>query len=149
MPENLDGLLVIGDDALRLDFRKTYAHLIDLGTFWKEWTGLPFVFGLWAVNRKFAQNHPKETAAVVQALKASKDLGKKAIVHAARLASERTGVPEKICSAYLAHIEYDLDEDHRAGLARFFDLLKARGETARGVTPVFWPATHKRACIGQ
>jgi len=145
IPPDLDGLLVIGDDALMLGYRKAYPRIIDLGAFWADWTGLPFVFGLWAVDKGFAESNPKETGAVVQALHNSKELGKKNSDAAAMLASQRTGVPKKTCRAYLANIECDLGKEHRAGLDRFYDLLKARGEIEKAVKPLFWEPARKEA----
>lgn len=139
-PEGLDGFLVIGDDALKLNFRDRYPHVMDLGEFWFKWTGLPFVFGLWAVDRAFAKAHPEETALLSSALLHSKDLGKRAVEDAARLASLRAGVPEELCRIYLRHIEYDLDEDHLKGLHRFFRLMKERGEIGESVEPAIWEA---------
>src|SRR5256886_11061328 len=46
-----DAVLVIGDAALTLAARGTYPHRYDLGTEWKAWTGLPFVFAVWAARR--------------------------------------------------------------------------------------------------
>lgn len=43
--------LEIGDLALRLTCNApTGWHLVDLGAVWKEFTGLPFVFGVWMVR---------------------------------------------------------------------------------------------------
>src|SRR5256884_8964590 len=58
-PQDLDALaalpheavLVIGDAALSLAARRTYAHRYDLGEEWERWTGLPFVFAVWAARR--------------------------------------------------------------------------------------------------
>lgn len=47
-PEPGVGHLVIGDPALRL--RRQFPHVLDLGEAWREWTGLPFVFAVWAVR---------------------------------------------------------------------------------------------------
>src|SRR6266446_899676 len=43
--------LVIGDPALLLAARHAYALRYDLGEEWKRWTGLPFVFAVWAARR--------------------------------------------------------------------------------------------------
>lgn len=138
IPEGLDGLLVIGDDALRLPFKGVYPFAIDLGEFWVEHTGLPFVFGLWTVRRDFAKSRPLETAAVARALQTSCESGKRNLDGAARLAAERTQVAEEKCRAYLEYIEYDLGERQIAGLERFFSLLKKRGELDERVKPLFW-----------
>ncbi len=47
--------LAIGDEALRLRQHKDYIYRHDLAEEWRKWTGLPFIFGLWAVSRKAAQ----------------------------------------------------------------------------------------------
>ncbi len=47
--------LAIGDEALRLRKHQDYIYRHDLAEEWREWTGLPFIFGLWAVSRKAAQ----------------------------------------------------------------------------------------------
>ncbi len=47
-PEAGTGYLVIGDQALRL--RGQFPHRIDLGAAWRDWSGLPFVFAVWAVR---------------------------------------------------------------------------------------------------
>jgi len=149
VPQDLNGVLIIGDDALMLDYRTAYPHVIDLGAYWFDWTGLPFVFGLFAVDRAFADRHPLETAAVARALLASKNLGKMEIQGAARLASDRTGLSEDVCATYLRHIEYDLAEKHLEGLKRFYGLLKARGEAAHDVEPAFWTPAGEGAFLEQ
>src|SRR5256712_11739903 len=46
-----EAVLVIGDAALSLAARRTYAHRYDLGEEWKRWTGLPVVFAVSAARR--------------------------------------------------------------------------------------------------
>src|SRR5213596_3269905 len=46
-----EAVLVIGDAALKLAAAGTYIHRYDLGEEWKRWTGLPFVFAVWAARR--------------------------------------------------------------------------------------------------
>ena len=46
--------LAIGDEALRLRHHPDYPHRVDLAEAWREWTGLPFIFGLWVVSRDAA-----------------------------------------------------------------------------------------------
>lgn len=148
VPERLDGMLVIGDDALKLNYREAYPHALDLGSFWVDWTGLPFVFGLWAVDRKYSEKHPEETEAVVEALIESKEIGIRELTTAAHHAAGRTGVPEEVCQDYLRHIEYGLDEKHIEGLERFFSLLKERGEIDSQVEPVFWSNERREGIHG-
>lgn len=46
-----DAVLVIGDPALLLAAQGSYQHRYDLGSEWQLWTGLPFVFAVWAARR--------------------------------------------------------------------------------------------------
>ena len=47
-----EAVLVIGDPALLLAARSAYPHRYDLGVEWKRWTGLPFVFAVWAARAR-------------------------------------------------------------------------------------------------
>ncbi|MBO4300609.1 MAG: menaquinone biosynthesis protein [Desulfovibrio sp.] len=44
--------LAIGDEALRLRRHQEYPHCLDLAEAWRDWTKLPFIFGLWVVSRQ-------------------------------------------------------------------------------------------------
>src|SRR2546428_5812009 len=52
-PAQADALLVIGDDAMRMRNKRPdgFAHGLDLGADWLEWTGLACVYAVWAVRR--------------------------------------------------------------------------------------------------
>ena len=47
--------LAIGDEALRLRNHPDYPYRLDLAEAWRDWTGLPFIFGLWVVSREAAE----------------------------------------------------------------------------------------------
>ena len=55
-----DAAVLIGDVALRARSEAPRRGLVvtDLGEAWREWTGLPMVFAVWAVRRDFAAAHP-------------------------------------------------------------------------------------------
>jgi chorismate dehydratase len=50
MLSRADAAVIIGDPALS-ERRRTGLLEVDLGAAWAEWTGLPFVFAVWAVRR--------------------------------------------------------------------------------------------------
>ena len=55
MLEIADAALVIGDPALRIDpamaeWKGRPVHVYDLGTEWREMTGLPMVFAVWGIK---------------------------------------------------------------------------------------------------
>lgn len=61
--------LEIGDTALRLTcYPPSGWHLVDLGAAWKEFTGLPFVFGVWMVREGLSLDAEHALAAVARAL---------------------------------------------------------------------------------
>lgn len=49
MLEQADAAVVIGDPALSVSGRTGFEE-IDLSLAWREWTGLPFVFAVWAIG---------------------------------------------------------------------------------------------------
>jgi len=128
VPDDLDGLLVIGDDALTQKIDGLFPHVLDLGAFWFEETGLPFVFGLWGVRTAFAREQPEAVESVRTALSRSLEIGLADLNGAARLAAGRLGLPESSCGRYLEQIDYGLGPLHTQSLERFYGMLKERGE---------------------
>src|SRR5207253_2017821 len=55
-PRQADALLVIGDGAMRMRHARPegFTHTLDLGADWLEWTGLSFVYAVWAVRSSLA-----------------------------------------------------------------------------------------------
>ena len=51
-PNAPEAFLAIGDEALRLRNHRDYPYMLDMAEAWREWTGLPFIFGLWVISRK-------------------------------------------------------------------------------------------------
>ena len=119
-----DAVLVIGDAALLLSARDRYPVRLDLGAEWKAWTGLPFVFAVWAARRDAA---PAAVAEVHQSLLESRRWGLDHLDELARDAAERTGVAEPVCRAYLGELDYALSYRHLAGLTDFFRRLAQDG----------------------
>ncbi len=121
-----DGVLVIGDPALLLAARgkATYPHRVDLGEAWKRWTGLPFVFAVWAARRTA---DPAAVRAIHEALLAARAWGLAHLDVLAERATRATGVPSDECRAYFAGLDYALSYKHLAGLTDFFRRLAAQG----------------------
>jgi chorismate dehydratase len=124
-----DAVLVIGDPALLLAARAAYPQRYDLGLEWKQWTGLPFVFAVWAARRG-------APAAAVQrlhtALLESRAWGLAHLDDLAAAAAAATGVAVADCRAYLGGLDYALTWKHTAGLTDFFRRLAAFGMVPDG-----------------
>ena len=71
-----DAGVLIGDAALRALYEAPARGLqvTDLAQAWKEWTGLPMVFAVWAVRRDFAAANPGHVKEVHEAFQRSRDL---------------------------------------------------------------------------
>jgi len=119
-----EAVLVIGDAALALAARGTYPHRYDLGTEWKQWTGLPFVFAVWAARRSAAS---RITSLAHQSLLASRAWGLSHLELLAEDAAGATGVALAACQEYLDGLDYAFTYKHLAGLTDFFRRLAAEG----------------------
>jgi chorismate dehydratase len=147
--EEHDARLVIGDAALHLwsrlrspelypadDGLTEYRYAYDLGSEWKQWTGLPFVFAVWVAQR----TAPVASALSVHAgLIASRDWGLGHLDTLAAQAAIATGVHKSVCLEYLSGLDYGLSYHHLAGLTEFFRRLVAAGKVPNG-SLAFLPA---------
>jgi chorismate dehydratase len=115
---------VIGDAALLLAAEQRYPYRYDLGEEWKRWTGLPFVFAVWAARR--TADH-RAVHAVHRSLLTARAWGLAHLDLLAETASRATGVGVADCRGYLAGLDYALSEKHLAGLSDFFRRLAAHG----------------------
>jgi len=119
-----EAVLVIGDAALALAARGTYPHRYDLGTEWKQWTGLPFVFAVWAARRVV---DPVAVRRGHESLLASRAWGLSHLDLLAADAAVATGVSLDACREYLGGLDYAFTYKHLAGLTDFFRRLAKEG----------------------
>jgi chorismate dehydratase len=124
-----DARLVIGDAALLLSsgtngVSRDYPFQIDLGTAWKEWTGLPFVFAVWVAQRATPIG---DALRVHSQLIESRNWGLAHLPELAVQASDATGVSRDECESYLSGLDYRLSLPHLQGLTEFYRRLDAAG----------------------
>jgi chorismate dehydratase len=134
-----DARLVIGDAALVLRGEaelSSYPFAYDLGSEWKTWTGLPFVFAVWVAQRTAPV---AEALGIHASLITSRNWGLDHRPELAAQASAATGVSEPVCLEYLSGLDYGLSYEHLAGLTEFFRRLVAAGRVPNG-TLAFLPA---------
>jgi cyclic dehypoxanthinyl futalosine synthase len=112
--QGTQGALVIGDSALAAQSR--FPHVFDLGQAWLEHCGLPFVFAAWC-GRKGALQDDDE-----QILLDAKERGLACRDAFADAHAASASLPATFLREYLREaIRYDLGDEERAGLERFFD----------------------------
>ena len=137
-----DARLVIGDAALRLGAhlqdqrdrdelleRLGYRYAYDLGSEWKSWTDLPFVFAVWVAQRS---TDTRAALDVHASLMTSRDWGLAHLDQLAAQAALATGVTRAACLTYLSGLDYRLTYGHLAGLTEFFRRLVAAGKVPDG-----------------
>lgn len=141
--------LLIGDGALVESAHRReipgrgQPYVFDLGDEWLKWTGLPFVFALWAA-RCPALPLIRERG-VVEALYESKADGLAHIPEIARAYAPRLELPVGVLTKYLHDLRYDLTPADRAGLLTYLRLSLPGFEPDRmlgwspalGLSPLF------------
>jgi chorismate dehydratase len=129
-----DARLVIGDAALVLGAQRAtpnalYPYVYDLGTEWKRWTGLPFVFAVWVAQRNTSVDRALSVHAT---LIESRSWGLKHLDQLAERAALSSGVDTGACREYLSGLDYGLSYPHLAGLTNFFNRLVEVGRVPDG-----------------
>ncbi|TYT75636.1 menaquinone biosynthetic enzyme MqnA/MqnD family protein [Desulfobotulus mexicanus] len=139
-PEDLEGLtggLVIGDAALCGQWSERFPYIYDLAELWKNETGLPFVFGLWAVRREVVLQRPEEVGQALSFLLMSKAIGMNAMkLICQRAAVEKYLAPE-IVKDYFNCLDYGLPPSHIKGLVHYFQCMEEMGFIDEAPEPVF------------
>jgi chorismate dehydratase len=118
-----DARLLIGDNALRSALEDPTRHH-DLGQLWRERTGRPMVFAVWAAR---AEITPERLAAVDHALRAAVVEAAANARQVALDAAERFGFPAGYLARYFDRLRYRFGPRERAGLERFYELAAEIG----------------------
>ncbi len=103
---------------------RRYPVRLDLGAEWRAWTGLPFVFAVWAARR---EADLPAVQAIHERLIESRAWGLANLDVLSASAALATGVSEPVCRAYLGDLDYALSYRHLAGLTDFFRRLAHDG----------------------
>ena len=134
-----DAGLLIGDPALRLQLGGEAGaegcHVLDLAAEWHAWTGLPFVFALWAVRRK-AFSNLADAVWLTRRLVRARTEGFAHLREISRDWSRRLEIPEAEITHYLRYnLEHQLQNDHLDGLRRFLEMAAEEGLIASFTMP--------------
>jgi len=112
--ENITGTtagLVIGDRALMQ--RKRSRYIYDLGTGWKEMTGLPFVFAVWAANKKLPAGFAESFNTVTE----------EGVKNINTIIKSTTFTEYDLHTYYTTNINYELDDLKKKSIDLFLNML--------------------------
>ncbi|WP_446217883.1 menaquinone biosynthetic enzyme MqnA/MqnD family protein [Micromonospora sp. IBHARD004] len=125
-----DAGVLIGDVALRALYEAPRRGLAvtDLGQAWREWTGLPMVFAVWAVRRDFAAAHPGLVKEVHEAFLRSRDLCLAELDQVAEAAARWEPFDAATLATYFRTLDFSLGERQVAGVREFARRAAALGE---------------------
>ena len=111
-----DAVLLIGNPGLKF-LRSPHEHkILDLGQAWREETGLPFVFAVWAIRSD--QRPPGLGRKLLQAKRDG-------LAKLDEIIATHPEFDAELRAAYLReHIHFDLGDREKQGIARFVERLR-------------------------
>lgn len=129
MLREAEAAVLIGDPALRATHGAATQglHVTDLGAAWREWTGLPMVFAVWAARRDFAAKQPGVVEEVQQAFVASRDLALLHLDEVAEQAARWESMPADDLATYFRTLDFSLGERQIEGVREFASRAAAYG----------------------
>jgi len=136
--ESDDACLLIGDLALEENERHRFAFSYDLGTLWRDWHGLPFVFGAWIISknalapclRPLLDDYMERLETGIREFRQNPS-------HALDiwLAKYPVNLPRSLVEDYFSVLDYRFTDERKQSLALFFKLAAQMGlvETAPSI----------------
>ncbi|MFF8375163.1 menaquinone biosynthetic enzyme MqnA/MqnD family protein [Streptomyces sp. NPDC015661] len=122
MMQEADAAVLIGDAALRAslhDAPRLGLQVHDLGLMWKEWTGLPFVFAVWAARKDFLAREPETVHDVHRAFLASRDLSLEEVAKVAEQAARWETFDAELLERYFRTLDFRFGPEQLAGVREF------------------------------
>lgn len=125
--KDCDAVLLIGDKvASRAPARDDYPHQLDLGSAWREMTGLPFVYAVWMCRASDASSPAIARLAAVLDRTRRHNATRLGWIAATRAEAHRWPVDE--ARRYLRELlAFEVNDEARAAIDRFFDLASSHG----------------------
>jgi chorismate dehydratase len=136
-----DAAVLIGDAALRATYDAPRRGLTvhDLGAVWKDWTGLPMVFAVWAARRSYASENPGLVKDVHEAFVRSRDDALEHVDEVAVQAARWEVFDAATLANYFRTLDFSLGPRQVDGLMEFARRAAGAGAVPADVVPVFAP----------
>ncbi|MBT0665647.1 menaquinone biosynthesis protein [Geobacter pelophilus] len=142
LPQQADSafgaLLLIGNQAMRMSMTVSDYHVYDLGELWHRFTGLPFVYALWVVNRQSVAGQEDSVIDLARTLQQAKVACRDRLpLYVKGSGLEWYGFDNLI--SYWQTISYDLGELEMEGLRTFYRYSYELGIIEQLPEIVFFP----------
>ncbi|MFF0446462.1 menaquinone biosynthetic enzyme MqnA/MqnD family protein [Streptomyces sp. NPDC004609] len=122
MMQEADAAVLIGDAALRASLHEAPRlglQVHDLGQMWKEWTGLPFVFAVWAARKDYLAREPGVVDEAHRAFLASRDLSLQEVAKVSEQAARWEVFDAELLERYFRTLDFRFGSDQLAGVREF------------------------------
>jgi chorismate dehydratase len=122
MMQEAEAAVLIGDAALRASLHDAPRHgleVYDLGLMWKELTGLPFVFAVWAARRDYLEREPLIVKRAHGAFLDSMHLSRQEVAKVAEQAARWEAFDAALLERYFRTLDFRFGLDQLAGVAEF------------------------------
>lgn len=122
MMQEADAAVLIGDAALRAslhDAPRLGLTVHDLGHMWKEWTGLPFVFAVWAARKDYLAREPAVVREIHEAFLSSRDVSLEEVTKVAEQAARWEAFDAELLERYFTTLDFRFGPDQLAGVREF------------------------------
>jgi chorismate dehydratase len=134
-----DAAVLIGDAALRATYEAPRSGLAvyDLGAVWREWTGLPMVFAVWAARRAYAEANPGLVKEVHAAFVRSRGEALAHVDDVAAQAARWEPFDPATLVRYFHTLDFSLGPRQLEGLTEFARRAALAGAVPEPVPPTF------------
>lgn len=121
--EDAEAAMIIGDAAMTQPWEKRFPYRFDLGELWFKQTGLPFVFALWVVRKKYAHDAGERVKDVLNLFYRSRAAGYDNIDEVIGNGVAKLGLDRAYVAMYFDLLLCDLSPLKIKAMQKFFDLL--------------------------
>ncbi|MFD0694833.1 menaquinone biosynthesis protein [Paenibacillus sp. GCM10027628] len=143
MMQQADGALLIGDDAIKENWRNRKYMITDLGQEWAKWTGQWMSFAVWAIRKETSQTHPKLVSQVFEAFLKSKFKAHEEPAEMIQEARQKVGGTEAYWHHYFHTLCYDFGQEQWDGLGLYYKYCYELGFLSKPATIGIWSEKEK------
>lgn len=123
-----DAFVLIGDEALKANFRKEYPFIYDVGEYWARLTGLPAVFALLVTRPEVKKEKSNDLNIYLEDLRKTLEFSKNNLDFIVKKAREKLDLPENYLMEYYRSLHYELKNDELKSIEVMETYLKKSHE---------------------